>query len=73
MNRIALLLLACAPLAAAGESGPLRAAVSTTEITPPAGTPMWGYARRKGPATSTLDPLMARVLVLEAGNGASPS
>ncbi|MFN7993023.1 MAG: neutral/alkaline non-lysosomal ceramidase N-terminal domain-containing protein [Bryobacteraceae bacterium] len=45
----------------------LRAAAAKTDITPPAGTPMWGYARRSGPATGTLDPLMARVLVLEAG------
>jgi len=45
----------------------LRAAAAQVDITPPPGTPMWGFAARKGPATGTLDPLMARVLVLEAG------
>jgi neutral ceramidase len=49
------------------QAAQLRAAAAKTEITPAAGTPMWGYARRAGPATGTLDPLMARVLVLEAG------
>jgi len=29
---------------------------------------MWGYESRLKPATGTLDPLMARVLVLEAGD-----
>lgn len=46
----------------------LRAAAAQVDITPPSGTPMWGFAARNGPATGTLDPLMARVLVLEAGN-----
>ena len=49
----------------AGE--PLRAAVSRVDITPPAGEQMWGYESRHAPATGTLDPLYARVLVLEAG------
>jgi neutral/alkaline ceramidase-like enzyme len=44
----------------------LRAGAAKTEITPPPGLPMWGYSNRKGPATGTLDPLYARVLVLEA-------
>lgn len=48
-------------------AAPLRAGTAQVDITPPSGTPMWGYARRRGPATGTLDPLMARVLVLEAG------
>jgi len=46
----------------------LKAGVAKTEITPPAGLPMWGYSNRKGPATGTLDPLYARVLVLEVGS-----
>jgi hypothetical protein len=45
----------------------LRAGVARVEITPPVGVDLWGYAARKSPATGTLDPLMARVLVLEAG------
>jgi neutral/alkaline ceramidase-like enzyme len=50
-------------LAAAG----LRAGVARADITPPAGLPMYGYMDRTEPATGTLDPLEARVLVLEAG------
>jgi neutral ceramidase len=46
----------------------LRAGVAKVEITPPVGVQMWGYSNRKGPATGTLDPLYARVLVLEAGD-----
>jgi len=46
---------------------PLRAAAAKTDITPPAGTQLWGFSSRKSPATGTLDPLYARVLVLEAG------
>jgi neutral ceramidase len=45
----------------------LKAGVARIDITPPAGVKMWGYGNRKGPATGTLDPLYARVLVLEAG------
>src|SRR5262249_14418936 len=45
----------------------LKAAVAKVDITPAPGIPMWGYSNRKGPATGTLDPLYARVLLLEAG------
>jgi hypothetical protein len=45
----------------------LRAGVARTDITPPAGEQMWGYEDRHQPATGMLDPLYARVLVLEAG------
>ena len=56
-------------LAAAEASGAgLRAGVAKVDITPPAGQSMWGYFDRKTPAQSTLDPLYARVLVLEAGD-----
>lgn len=46
----------------------LRAAVAKVEITPPPGEQMWGFENRTKPATGTLDPLYARVLVLEAGD-----
>ncbi len=46
----------------------LRAGVAKVDITPPPGLPMWGYGSRKLPSTGTLDPLYARVLVLEAGD-----
>ncbi len=46
----------------------LRAGVAQVDITPVAGQPMWGYFDRKAPARGTLDPLYARILVLEAGD-----
>src|ERR1035437_4327560 len=45
----------------------LRAGVAKVDITPKTLLPMWGFEVRTGPATGTLDPLYARVLVLEAG------
>jgi Neutral/alkaline non-lysosomal ceramidase, N-terminal len=45
----------------------LRAAVAKVDITPSPGEHLWGYSNRQSPATGTLDPLYARVLVLEAG------
>jgi hypothetical protein len=46
----------------------LRAGVAKLEITPPIGESMWGYESRTKPAIGTLDPLEARVLVLQAGD-----
>ena len=54
-------------LAGRADAAGLRAGVTRVDITPPVGTEMWGYSARKLPAAGTLDPLMARVLVLEAG------
>ena len=45
----------------------LRAAVAKVDITPKTHEVMWGFEDRLEPASSTLDPLYARVLVLEAG------
>jgi len=45
----------------------LKAGVAQVEITPPTGLSMYGYGNRKGVSTGVLDPLMARVLVLEVG------
>lgn len=58
-----LVLLPCPSFAAT-----LKAGVAKVEITPPTGVAMWGYFDRKTPSQATLDPLYARVLVLEAGN-----
>lgn len=63
-----LLLAACLAVLARASGAPLKAAVGKVDITPPAGTPMWGYAARHGPATGTLDPLFARILVLDDGS-----
>ena len=64
MRWASILILAFAAQAANGAA--LRAGVARVEITPPAGEQMWGYESRRQPATGTLDPLYARVLVLEA-------
>jgi hypothetical protein len=53
------------PLPRAGAA--LQAGVAQVEITPPTGLSMYGYGSRKGTSIGTLDPLMARVLVLTAG------
>jgi neutral ceramidase len=45
----------------------LRAGVAKVEITPKTHEPLWGFEDRTDPATGTLDPLYARILVLEAG------
>jgi neutral ceramidase len=49
-----------------GWAAPFRAAVAKADIILPPGVQMWGFSNRKGPGTGTLDPLYARVLVLEA-------
>jgi hypothetical protein len=54
----------CCELASAAG---FRAAVAKVEITPPPGEHMWGYENRTKPATGAIDPLYARVLVLEGG------
>jgi neutral ceramidase len=46
----------------------LKAGVAKVDITPPLGTMMWGYFDRLSGAIGVLDPLYARVLVLEAGD-----
>jgi len=51
--------------AASLQGATLRAGVAKVDITPPAGVPMWGYTLRD--STGTLDPLYARILVLEVG------
>jgi neutral ceramidase len=60
----ALVVFVGSPVTAAG----LEAGAATTEITPPTGYPMWGYASRHDkPSDGVLDPLQARALVLKAG------
>jgi hypothetical protein len=68
MKRIAMaLLLGLAAGPAAGADG-WQAGGVVVDVTPPAGYPMWGYAARKdAPCLGVLDPLKARVLVLDAG------
>lgn len=68
MNKGAALSLCALSLASPLRGAGLKAGVARVDITPP-GLPMYGYADRTQPATGTLDPLYARVLVLEAGEG----
>ena len=49
----------------------MKAGVAKVDITPPPGVQMWGYFDRLKGAEGTLDPLYARVLVLETGTGAT--
>lgn len=60
-----ILILLCAAVTANAQS--LRAGAARVDITPPPGVDLWGYFDRAGPATGTLDPLFARVLVLDDG------
>ncbi len=63
-----LMLMGGLPLAVNAQS--LKAGVARADITPPTGVELWGYSNRSGPATGTLDPLYARVLVLDDGRQA---
>lgn len=65
---VSLLVLSSATVASAA----MRAAVSRADITPPPGELMWGFEDRRQPATGALDPLYARVLVLETGPANAP-
>jgi hypothetical protein len=60
-NSFFLLLCAICPLSGAS----FKAGVAKVDITPPPGLPMYGYMERTELSTGTLDPLFARVLVLE--------
>ena len=60
-------LLLLATLALGAHTADFRAGVAKTHITPATHEVMWGFEDRLTPAASTLDPLYARVLVLEAG------
>jgi hypothetical protein len=59
------LVIALTPLSNAAE---MKAGVAKVDITPPLGTQMWGYFDRLAGAVGVLDPLYARILVLESGN-----
>jgi neutral ceramidase len=61
-------LMVVAGACSTAQAAQLEGAVAKVDITPTAGLDMWGFAARKGPATGTLDPLYARVLVLAAGD-----
>jgi hypothetical protein len=63
-HAVALLMFVVLPVHAAEA---FKAGAARTDITPPIGYPMWGYAaRHDAPSQGVLDPLQARALVLEA-------
>lgn len=53
---------------ASAAEAPLMAGVATVDITPEPGLMLWGYSNRTHGATGTLDPLMAKAVVLRAGD-----
>src|SRR5262249_11068171 len=54
---------------AIAEEPDFRAGAADKDITPPPGIPMWGYgARHDKRCTGTLDPLMAKAIVIAAGS-----
>jgi hypothetical protein len=55
-------------LFAGANADEMKAGVAKVDITPPLGVQMWGYFDRLKGAEGILDPLYARVLVLETGN-----
>ena len=60
--------LICASFAASGE-GDFRVGFAKRDITPRGATPMWGYgARHDALSQGTLDPLMAKAIVIEVGD-----
>jgi len=67
LKGVSALILALLLSGTAAWGASLKAAVGKIDITPPPGIRLWGYSDRKSPATGTLDPLYARVLLLEAG------
>jgi len=66
MRYLSLLMLVGA-LSLSANAQTLKAGAEKADITPPTGVELWGYGDRKGPASGTLDPLYARVLVLDDG------
>lgn len=61
-----LILLGGLPLLASAQT--FKAGVARADITPAPGVELWGYGDRSGPAIGTLDPLYARVLVMDDGH-----
>ncbi len=62
--------LICSVVAAVPGAAQMRAGTAERDITPQAAVPLWGYTAMNRPenlSTGTLDPLMAKVLVLEGG------
>lgn len=62
--------LSCPQAAFAADEPAFRVGFGESDITPPPGLPMWGYgARHDKLSEGALDPLMAKAIVIEAGEG----
>jgi hypothetical protein len=62
-------LLAGSVVARGEDARGFRVGAGEKDITPPAGIPMWGYgARHDRPSEGALDPLMAKAIVVAAGD-----
>jgi hypothetical protein len=70
MRHILFSLILLGAITFASNAQSFTAGVARADITPAPGVELWGYSNRSGPATGTLDPLMARVLVLDDGRQA---
>src|SRR5437899_3513062 len=68
MNKILILLALSMATPALSSAAEFKAAAGKADITAPLGYSMWGYSDRKGTAGSVLDPLWARILVLDDGS-----
>jgi hypothetical protein len=66
-KKLVLGVLLCAFFPIVASAAGLKAGAAKVEITPPTGLRMYGYGSRQAQSTGVLDPLLARVLVLEAG------
>ena len=60
-----LMLAGLALMSLPAEGAAIRAGLAEVEITPPLGSPMWGYGSRTEGANGVMDPLMAKVLILQ--------
>jgi hypothetical protein len=68
MIRSLLAMVAAILAVGSAQGAELEAGTAKADITPPIGFPMWGYAARHDkPSVGVLDPLLARALVLKAG------
>jgi neutral ceramidase len=68
LTHLAFIVLFVPVLSAGANTEVMKAGVAKVDITPPMGVQMWGYFDRLKGAEGILDPLYARVLVLETGN-----
>ncbi len=67
MRKLSILCIAVWMFPIIGLGATMKAGAAKVDITPPLGLKMYGYGSRTAGATGILDPLYARVLVLETG------